>query len=354
MQPALFKLNTPTKENTMNNNYFEISGSSPELKILNMISSTWVSQILQFALNKQILEFIHASPLDSNQLALKLDIDEPILIRILKGLEHLALIKRNGAHYELSDLGTLLLPNNDAGFYSMAKLWGEEFSNSWSKLSESSTEGKPGFEIFYGQNIFEYLQKNPLRGSHFGQAMNSLAKYLYQDISKYITLMPNETIVDVGGGNGFLIKNLLANQPHAQGILFDLPDVIANASEFSNESVDNLSFISGDFFEAVPQGDSYILANIIHDWSDVHAIQILKNIRSKQKPSDRLFLVEMALNHDCEPALAISTDLNMLMLTGGKERNLDEFKSILECSGYSFKSITNVLNMTCLIEAFAQ
>jgi hypothetical protein len=162
--------------------------------------------------------------------------------------------------------------------------------------------------------------------------------------------------VDIGGGSGRLLATLLNAHPHLTGTLFDLPHVIGEAQALAENRAlgTRLTFWGGSFFEQVPAcGDTLILANILHDWPDDRAVQILTNCRRALARDARLILVEMALDYEHEPLLARSTDLNMLTLTGGKERTLNEFSALLQATGCELETVANIHNMTCALVARA-
>jgi hypothetical protein len=93
------------------------------------------------------------------------------------------------------------------------------------------------------------------------------------------------------------------------------------------------------------------MSNIIHDWPDDKAVEILASCRRAITSDGRLVLVEMALDNADEPLLARSTDLNMLVLTGGKERRLEEFSVLLSQAGFALEYVRNIHNMTCALVA---
>jgi hypothetical protein len=157
------------------------------------------------------------------------------------------------------------------------------------------------------------------------------------------------TVCDVGGGEGFLLTEVARKCPGVHYILFDLPDVV-NLRVGKLEPLD-VSPVRGSFFESVPRADAHILSNVIHDWPDDEALQILRNVRRAQGDSARLFLLEMMLGGEAEPLLARSTDLNMLVLTGGRERSEGEFVSLLSGAGYALHQARAIGDYTCLIEA---
>ena len=115
----------------------------------------------------------------------------------------------------------------------MAQLWGDEFANAWSCLGNAVVDKQSGFEHYYGKNLFQYFAENPPRATLFQQAMHALSEYLYPEVAKLIHLADNEIIADIGGGHGFLLEAILANNPNNQGILFDQPEVIQVANRQS-------------------------------------------------------------------------------------------------------------------------
>jgi hypothetical protein len=91
----------------------------------------------------------------------------------------------------------------------------------------------------------------------------------------------------------------------------------------------------GSFFEEVPSGaDVYILAQVLHDWSDEDCVRILEACRRAGAAGARLLVLEQILPEDPEPNVAKLTDLNMLVLLGGRERTRAEFESLLAAGGW--------------------
>jgi len=94
-----------------------------------------------------------------------------------------------------------------------------------------------------------------------------------------------ELVVDVGGGNGSLLVELLGRRPGLRGIVFDLPETVRDESTFP----DRCEFVAGDFFVSVPAGDAYVLSGILHDWDDEHAARILRTIRTSARAEARVW-----------------------------------------------------------------
>ena len=98
-------------------------------------------------------------------------------------------------------------------------------------------------------------------------------------------------LIDVGGGTGELLAGILAAYPRLQGVLFDLPHVVAHASAVQKASGvgDRLQTVGGSFFDSVPAGgDTYMMKTVIHDWDDARAATILRNCRAAMEPGSKL------------------------------------------------------------------
>ena len=145
------------------------------------------------------------------------------------------------------------------------------------------------------------------------------------------------TVVDVGGGRGTLLAAILRGHGHLQGTLFELPAVAAGAEAVLAAAgvMDRCEIVGGDFFHGVPAGaDCYVLANVLHDWDDAKAAEILASCRRAVTRHGRVLIVERLIPDDpAEAVPALLSDINMLVLTGGKERTNSEYGELLRAAG---------------------
>jgi hypothetical protein len=139
----------------------------------------------------------------------------------------------------------------------------------------------------------------------------------------------DETVVDVGGGNGALLMALLRRQPTLRGIVLDLPETDRDESALG----DRIDFVAGSFFEGVPEGDTYVLSGIVHDWDDERASVILTAIRASARAGGRVVALESVVPEGNEPNGAKWLDLLMLVLAGGRERTEGEWQALLDGAG---------------------
>jgi O-methyltransferase domain len=160
--------------------------------------------------------------------------------------------------------------------------------------------------------------------------------------------------VDVGGGQGILLVEILRRHHHLEGVLFDLPATAARANAVLDGSdlADRCHVEAGDFFTRVPEGaDCYILANVLHDWNDTQATLILHNCRGAMARHGKVLIVERRIpecDNDAIPALL--SDINMLVITGGRERTDTEYSELLNAAGLRLGGIAPAAFPYCVIE----
>jgi hypothetical protein len=148
----------------------------------------------------------------------------------------------------------------------------------------------------------------------------------------------DETVVDVGGGTGGMLFELVRRNPGLRGVLFDLPEVVAGV-----EPPARVEIVSGNFFDGLPVGDAYVVARILHGLDDEKAGRVLANIRAAARPGARVFLIESVIPTGNEPHGSKWLDLLMLVLSGGRERTEGEWRVLLARAGIEVDSIEDGL-----------
>src|SRR5438477_124386 len=141
----------------------------------------------------------------------------------------------------------------------------------------------------------------------------------------------DETVVDVGGGNGSNLVGLMRRHPGLCGIVFDLAETVRDEDALREAGC---TFVAGSFFESVPAGDVYVLSTILHDWDDESAAAILSTIHAAAQPETRLVLLETVLPPGDEPHGAKWLDLLMLTLFAGRERDEAQWRALLDGAGF--------------------
>jgi hypothetical protein len=228
---------------------------------------------------------------------------------------------------------------------------------SWLQLPDVIRTGTDGVTLAHGKPIFDVLREMPEESARFNGGMTGFSANITEQIMRVADFSRFKRVSDVGGGHGLFLSYILRKFPEIEGVLFDLPEVIAGAQATGNlAGLDGrVALESGTFFARVPENcDAYTLKFILHDWDDENCRVILSKIREqllKTAPTTgRVFVVEMVLTPD-KPCPAHYLDVCMLVVTKGKERTEAEWSKLLQSAGLKLVSITPTGAPQSLIEA---
>jgi hypothetical protein len=158
--------------------------------------------------------------------------------------------------------------------------------------------------------------------------------------------------VDVGGGQGALLAAVLTKNPQLTGTVFDLEHVVGHHPPPGAQSIaPRWSFATGNFFEKVPVADAYLLKSILHDWADEQCVTILRSCRQSLAPSGAVLVVENLLGQPGHEAEAAFSDLNMLVLPGGRERTSAQYAALFEQAGLELTRVIHTPTRMSILEA---
>jgi len=245
----------------------------------------------------------------------------------------------------------LLRTDRDGSLHYAARFWTAQSSwRSWENLDAALTGGVP-HEAAWQLPRFDYLRQHPAEARIFDEMMAHFGDRRHQAIATSYDFSHHALIVDVGGGNGAALREILKRFPASRGIVFDRADVIAAMPK----SEQRLTGEGGSFFESVPKGaDCYLLVRVLHDWSDENCLRILRQCHKAMPSSATLVICEQLLQDD--PALGAPTDYlidtqMMAMFGHARERTAAEFRNLLQSSGFTFKRVIATDTIVSLIEA---
>ncbi|HXC58011.1 MAG TPA: methyltransferase, partial [Steroidobacteraceae bacterium] len=209
-------------------------------------------------------------------------------------------------------------------------------------------------QVAHGTGYFEQLGNDPELAETFARFMTLTTTRAEQFILENHRFEPFRLAVDVGGSHGSLLLSLLAARPQAHGILFDLPEVVAQAPTAiaSHAAGARVKLVGGSFFDSVPAGgDLYLLKQILHDWDDERSLSILRRIRAAIAPDGRLAVLDRLLPEAPRPHPAYHMDLYMMLLVGAQERKLSQFETLFGASGFRLDRVTEYPDGPSVMEA---
>ena len=234
------------------------------------------------------------------------------------------------------------------------RMIGREPFLAWGRLFDAVRTGRPSFELVFGEPRFDWLAQNPEAAALFQAAMVALGGDVVEPVATGYEFGELGVVVDVGGGHGRLLSAILARHPSVEGILFDLPAGVAAAEDGLGGPLPRCKLVAGDFFELVPEGaDAYLMKKVLHDWSDDDAVRILVNCRRAMAPGGRVLVAETLVPSGNAPDPIKVMDVNMLVVTGGRERTADEFAGLFARAGLAAGRVVPTGSRICILEAFA-
>jgi hypothetical protein len=280
-----------------------------------------------------------SSPQESTALARAVGADATALTRLLRTLVSLGILAQpHPQTYALTALGAVLRSDHpDSMRDLLIAVTDPPHVQAWGKLHESVASGQPSVPALFGMPIFAYYAAHPDERASFSRAMGNLSGLAAQGTVHHYDFSHARHIVDVGGAHGDLLLRILHAHPHARGTVFDLPHVADAARQAiaAQGYAGQCEALGGDFFQAVPPGgDVYVLKLILHDWPDTEVVRILHNCRAVMPPDGTLLVIEMVLPDDHQLSPAHVSDLNMLVMTGGQERTVQEYDALLAQAGF--------------------
>lgn len=310
----------------------------PEDVLSELLSGFEVTQAIHVAAKLGIVDVIADGAKTAEEIAAMVGAHPPALYRLLRALTTLDILHEDSdGRFVVTDLGTLLRVDHPESFRPDAILLGDAIVwRPWGELYHAVVTGTPSFDAVFGEPFFTHLAHHPEASSVFNAAMTSVSSEMLPAILAAYDFSDLSTIVDVGGGEGELLRGILTAYPQLSGVLFDLPNVVAQADTVRTAAATRIDIVGGDMFAAVPPGgDVYLLMRILHDWSDDAAVTILERCRQAMAPNGRVLVVERLLDPTKASESATWVDLNMLVLVGGRERSEQDFHDLFAAAGFA-------------------
>ncbi len=213
---------------------------------------------------------------------------------------------------------------------------GGRMANAWCSLLAAVRTGAPAYHEVFRRPFWDDLAAHPDIAASFDALMGPAGHGIPDpDVLINGNWDSVHTVVDVGGGTGSLLAEVLRAHPTVRGVLVDLPDTVARSREiFRNAGVaDRVTTSAQSFFDPLPAGaDLYLLKSVLGDWPDREALAILKRCSEAARPNGRIIMLGGVSEGEASP------ELLMLVLVGGRNRSLAEFRELARAAGLQVKA----------------
>jgi len=339
------------------NAIFDSTEPPAPVQLLRMLGGKWITAAIASAAELAIADLLATRDMSVKELAAAASCHAPSLYRLLRALASVGLFaETEPGTFTLTPLARCLQTDVPGSLRNLARL--SFLPASWKGLGElvhCVRTGETGLRKNFGlADPFEYFQSHPDQAAIFNAAMSDISRMSAPAVAQSYDFGTFSKLVDVGGGEGLMLATILQRYPNLVGVLFDLPIVVERARLFLESSgvANRCQIVPGDFFDGVPtRGDGFLVRHVVHDWEDERAITLLRNIRRAIHPSGRLLLVEGIVPPGNTPSAAKLLDLEMLTLTGGRERTETEYNSLLSAAGFELLSVHAAHGPDQIIEA---
>lgn len=293
----------------------------------------WKTQTIYAAVK---LGLIDALPNSLSAIAGKTNLQEQIAARLLRALWELNIAKLNDDNiWELTPKGEILKPTQTSPMAAATIVWASSHYYQWRFLADSMVD-----KDYDRTQYFTELAKDQHLLSVYQTALTGYALHDYKKLLDSDCWSRHTKIIDVGGGTGTFLHQLCEKNTHIKGCLIDLPQVIDQIPA-EERLIGRCDYKGQDFFE--PWGvsaDAIVLSRVLHDWPDHLALKLLQRAREALSASGKLYIQEMVLENNSPQGGLL--DLNMLVMTGGRERSLADWQSILKQAGLRLSQVETV------------
>jgi predicted transcriptional regulator len=323
------------------------------LQMTQMLAGFQVSQALYVVAKLDVATILRNGPQTIEQLAAVTNANADALGRIIRFLATLGIFRTNGDQVEITELGETLAEDRPDSVRYSALYWMETHYAPFGDLLHTARTGETAATRYYGASFFDWISTDAERLEIQNRAFAHVTKGLRAGMFDGYRLPEGAVVADIGGADGSMLTQLLADEPDRQGIVFDRPEIVVAAQETLAEHgmTERVQSVAGDFFESVPAADVYVLSYILHDWDDESCRRILRTIADAAAPGAHVVLVELMLPPGDEPHLAKVIDLTMLAMVNGRERTAEEYETLLASAGFTLDRIVSSPTPFSFVEA---
>ncbi len=287
--------------------------------------------------------------------------DPQALYRLLRALAGIGVtIETAPMQFRLTPFGEPLRKDAPQSAWPSVVFWADLLADSWSLLTDCVRTGKPASQV-RDPNVPSRWSQDPEAGAIFRAVMGTAPAEEYLPLAQAWDFSGARVVADVGGGGGSLLAAVLGLHPHLRGMLVDREaSILAAQARFAAGDLSSrCELIVADLTQSVPDGaDTYMLKHVLHGYKDEDAIAILKNCRVVMPRDGHLLIMEFILpplvSH-ADPQLEgrLMSDLNMLAVTGGKERSEREWKALLEPAGFALRQVLSTSGDSLMVGILA-
>ena len=327
-----------------------MNNASPSQTIAQLATGYWVPRCLHVVAELGIADQLGETAEAPATLARATGAHPQALARVLRALATQGVFEEVDGRFRHTPASRLLRTDHPQSQRSFVRMMGMTIHwAAYSELEHSVRTGTAAMTRVAPGGTFDYLAAHPAESRLFDEAMTAKSHEQIAHVLRAYDFSGYGLIADVGGGRGHLLEQVLAAAPRARGVLFDLPHVVAARATAAS---DRLTLHGGDFFkDPLPACDAYLLMSVIHDWGDAEATAILQAIRRAAPQHAKILLLEMPVPEAPGPHPAKFLDIEMLVMTTGRERTRTEYADLCAAAGLRLEQLIPTAGAVAVLQA---
>jgi O-methyltransferase domain len=310
------------------NREYTMAETNPFAILQQMAGGYCLPRCLHVVADLGVADALGESPRTADELAGAVGANPDALHRVLRLLAAHGVFGADGHGFFHTPASRLLRSEHPQSMRALVRMFG--LPSNWAifgELRHTLESGLPAAEKALPGGFWGHLAQDAEAASIFNAAMSAKAQAHVPMIVAAYDFSPFERVGDIGGGRGHLLQAVLESAPHAQGVLFDLPQVVRQSDIPASR---RLTLQGGDFFkDKLPSCDLYLLMEVIHDWGDEDSVAILKAIRAAARPGAKLLLIEQIVPEDPGPHWTKMLDIHMMAFFAARQRTKLEYQALL-------------------------
>ncbi|TYB69635.1 methyltransferase [Nonomuraea sp. PA05] len=323
-------------------------------KVLEPVTDLVTPMAVRVAATLRLTDLMAADAVSVEELARRAGADADALGRLLSLLVCRGVYaEKEPGRFAVNEAAALLASDHPSGMRARLDLdgFGGQMDLAFTGLLHTVRTGGPAWETVFGAPYWDHLAANPELSASFDAMMATGADYVADLVEGYDWSRARH-VVDVGGGSGVFVAEVLRAHPEVRATLVDLPGTVERGRRYlAGLGLEGrCSFAGQSFFEPLPAGgDVYVLKRVVHDWGDDEARRILRRCGEAAGPDGRVVVIETG----DDPAMVAEMSLRMLVLSGGRERSVDGYRALVEEAGLGVAGVRRTPLGHVIIEARA-
>ncbi|WP_426736038.1 methyltransferase [Myxococcus faecalis] len=328
----------------------------PAQRIVDLGFGFILSGALSTAAELGVADRLVQGPRSAASLAEELGVHAQSLYRVLRLLASVEVFAEDEAgRFSLTPAAEYLRTDAPGSLLSAVRMLTQRiFWAPTGELTQTVRTGQTPFDRIFGKPFFDYLTSDPVQGDIFHQGMSSLSDMENKAIAGSYDFTPLRRVVDVGGGHGGFLIEVLQAAPQVRGVLFDHAHVLSGSRVARAGLAERCELVEGDFFQSVPAGaDAYVLKRILHDWNDETCVTLLRHCRSAMAEGGRVLVVDTVIPPGNGPHGGKVLDVMMLASLPGRERTEEDFRELFAQADLKLSRILATPTAMSITEAAA-